>query len=201
MPFGIYITPLTNGLVNINTWVRKDFVTKKNINLRQLMTDFVESRPKLKVRFKDAELVGKIHGASLELGSRWWKVSGNHYLLVGDAAGLIDATNANGIGHAMISGRMAATFAKKSLAANDFSQQFLSQYDKALHKRMNNALKLSRMISPFLRMPFFSSFSTWMINYWIRKSTNSQLLVKLMYSKNAAKDFINPKHYFKMLFK
>lgn len=201
MPFGVYITPLADGLVNINTWIRKDFVAKNNINIRKLMTEFIESRPKLKARFKDAELVGKINGASLELGSRWWKVSGNHYLLVGDAAGLIDATNANGIGHAMISGRMSADFVKQSLESNDFSEQFLSQYDKALRKRMNNALKLSRMVSPFFKMPFFPAFSTWMINYWMQKSTDSQLLVKLMYSKNAAKDFINPKHYFKMLFK
>ena len=201
MPFGIYITPLADGIVNVNTSIRKDFIAKKDIKIKQLMTGFIESNPELKARFKDAELIGKIHGASLDLGSRWWKVSGNHYLLVGDAAGLIDATNANGIGHAMISGRMSADFAKKSLEANDFSEKFLRQYDKALRKRMNNALKLSRMVSPFFKIPFFSTLSTWMINYWMRKSTDSQLLVKLMYSKNAAKDFINPKLYFKMFFK
>lgn len=163
MPFGLYVTPLPNGIVNINTWIRKDFVTKKQVNLRQLMDGFIQNHPKLSARFENAELVGKVNGASLELGSRWWKVSNDHYMLVGDAAGLIDATNANGIGHAMISGKMAAKYAKQSLDARDYSANFLKAYDKSLHRRMNNALKLSRMISPFFKMPYFSSFSTWAI--------------------------------------
>lgn len=201
MPYGVYITPLQNGIINVNTMVRKDIATERQMNLKQIMSDFIAAHPKLSERFKNAELIGNIQGCSLELGSRWWAVSGAHFMLVGDAAGLIDATNANGIGHAMISGPMSAEFAKKSLAAQDFSAEFLKNYDQALRKRMNNSLKLSRMVSPFFNMPFFTSFSTWLLNYSLKKSKNSQLLVKLMYSKNAAKDLINPSFYFKMLFK
>ncbi len=200
MPFGLYITPLPNGLVNINTWIRKDFVVRKQMNLRQIMDDFIKNHPKLAARFEHAELVGKVHGASLELGSRWWKVSNHHYMLVGDAAGLIDATNANGIGHAMISGQIAAQYAKQSLDAKDYSAKFLKAYDKALHKRMKNALKLSRMVSPFFSLPFFDSFSTWMINYWVRKKNDRQLLIKIIYSKNATRELLSPKTYYKMFF-
>jgi flavin-dependent dehydrogenase len=200
MPFGIYITPLQNGVVNVNTWVRKDFVEKKSINIRTLMMDFLKENSNVKERFAEAEMIGKTQGSFLELGSRWWKMSGNRFLQVGDAAGLIDATNANGIGHAMISGRIAANFAEKSIAINDFSEHALKAYDKAMQKRMKNALKLSRMIAPFSRMPYYNTFSAWMMNYWMRKSTDSQLIIKLMYSKNAAKDLIKPSFYYKLFF-
>ena len=180
MPFGLYITPLQNGVVNVNTWVRKDFVDKKSLNIRTLMMDFLKTNPNIKERFENAEMIGKTQGSSLELGSRWWKMSGNRFLQVGDAAGLIDATNANGIGHAMISGRIAADFAQKSIEANDFSAKVLQSYDKEMQKRMKNALKLSRMIAPFSRMPYYSNFSAWLMNYWIKRSANSQLIIKLI---------------------
>ena len=191
MPYGVYITPLADGMFNINGMMRKDIVHKKGANLKELILSFTQEHPKLKERFENAELVGKVQGCSLELGSRWWKVSGNHFLLVGDAAGLIDATNANGIGHAMISGKMAAEFAQKSLTANNYSSSFLKSYDKALRIRMKNALKLSRMISPFFTMPFFTHVSTFILNSWIKRSGNSQLMIKMMYSKNAAKDLFS----------
>ncbi len=200
MPYGLYITPLPNGLINVNTMVRKDIAEEREVNLRGLMMSAIEQNEALRKRFENAEMVGKIQGCSLELGSRWWEVSGDHFMLVGDAAGLIDATNANGIGHAMISGQLAADFAKKSLDTQNYSAQILKSYDKALQKRMKNSLKLSRMVSPFFNMPFFPSLSTWLLNYWMKKSTDSQLLVKLMYSKNAAKDLINPRFYYKLFF-
>lgn len=201
MPYGLYITPLTNGMVNINTMVRKDIAKKRNINMREMMWEFIRENPTLNERFANAEMVGKVHGCSLELGSRWWKVSGDNFMLVGDAAGLIDATNANGIGHAMISGQMAADFAKRSLEANDTSAKFLKTYDNALRKRMSNSLKLSRMVSPFFTMPYFTSISTWLLNYWMKKSNDSQLLIKLMYSKNAGKELLKPSFYYSLLFK
>lgn len=200
MPFGIYITPLANGVINVNTWVRKDFVEKKSINIRRLMMDFLKENSNVKERFAEAEMIGKTQGSFLELGSRWWKMSGNRFLQVGDAAGLIDATNANGIGHAMISGRIAADFAEKSIAVNDFSANALRAYDKAMQKRMRNALKLSRMIAPFSRMPYYNTLSAWLMNYWMKKSTDSQLLIKIMYSKNGAKDLIKPSFYYKLFF-
>ena len=201
MPYGVYITPLKDGLVNVNAMFRKDIAVKRDIQLRPIMNEFIKSNPELKERFKNAELIGKDQGCALELGSRWWEVSGAHYMLVGDAAGLIDATNANGMGHAMISGRIAAEHAKKSLLAENYSAIFLKAYDKSLQKRMFNALKISRIISPFLNLPFFPTFSTWLFNYWMKKSTNSQLIIQLMYSKNAAKDIVNPRFYYNLIFK
>ena len=74
------------------------------------------------------------------------KLSGDHYMLVGDAAHLIDPLTGEGIGNAFYSGFIAAEQAIECLKANNFSTTFLTAYDKRIRRVLGSEMKLSYRI-------------------------------------------------------
>ena len=52
--------------------------------------------------------------------------------MLGDAAGLVDPFTGEGIGNAMVSGKIAAQTLLSSKSVNDYSSKYLSRYDKDL---------------------------------------------------------------------
>ena len=52
----------------------------------------------------DAVQIGNLEGFGLPLGSKVATISGNRFMLAGDAASLIDPVTGDGIGNAMLSG-------------------------------------------------------------------------------------------------
>jgi flavin-dependent dehydrogenase len=85
------------------------------------------------------------------LGSKIGTFSGAHFMLTGDAASLIDPVSGDGIGNAMISGKLAAEQAIRCYKQKDFSAGFMKQYDAALLSSIGAELKmhhrLQRMLS------------------------------------------------------
>jgi flavin-dependent dehydrogenase len=85
-------------------------------------------------------------------------LSGENYLLLGDAASLIDPFSGEGISHAMVSGRHAADWAGRALAARDYSSAFLRGYDAAVYNRLGQELRLSRAMQRLLNYPALFNF-------------------------------------------
>jgi len=79
---------------------------KRKINLRKAHIAATES-PYFRERFQDAELIGDIHGWNLPMGSKRRTVHGDGFILLGDAAGLVDPFSGEGISNAMSSGNEA----------------------------------------------------------------------------------------------
>ena len=61
-------------------------------------------------------------------------------MLVGDAARLIDSITGGGIAHACLSGMYAGKVAAKALEADDFSKEFLQEYETLWRDRLENKL-------------------------------------------------------------
>ena len=59
----------------------------------------------------------------INFGSKRRPLSGPGYLLLGDAGSLIDPFSGEGISHAMVSGRHAADWAARALAAYDLDRK------------------------------------------------------------------------------
>ncbi|MBC7651449.1 MAG: FAD-dependent monooxygenase, partial [Deinococcales bacterium] len=108
MPGGFYIAPFNSDIANVNLVMRSDVAKRNNINLNELFWEAIQLHPTLKERFKNAEQVGKLEGGALHLGTKKRAISGDGYMLAGDAGGLIDLMSGNGIPQAMISGKFAA---------------------------------------------------------------------------------------------
>ena len=72
--------------------------------------------------------MGDIQGWNLPMASKQRQVYGNGFILVGDAAGLVDPLTGEGIGNAMRSGKVAADFLAGVCKGLDYSATHLKKY-------------------------------------------------------------------------
>ena len=136
IPGYFWIFPLPNNEANVGLGIVSKSVAAKKINLRQEMQRIIETNSHIKERFAGAEMISKIEGYGLPLGSRKTTISGNRFILCGDAASLIDPLTGEGIGQAIISGRYAGWQAKKCFEQNNFSASFMKQYNKTVYDKL-----------------------------------------------------------------
>jgi menaquinone-9 beta-reductase len=153
LPGYFWIFPLPNGMVNVGVGMLSSRVSKKKVNLKEEMRRIIREEPSIAPRFRNAELADDIRGFGLPLGSKKRRISGERYLLTGDAASLIDPFTGEGIAHAMISGNKAGEQILKCFRENNFSENFMSAYDEAVYKRLWNELKLSHMLQKLSSYP------------------------------------------------
>lgn len=197
LPGYFWIFPLPNGLANVGSGLDQERISKKKINLKTKMLEAIETVPYLQERFKDAEMITKIQAYGLPLWDGKRKISGDHFMLTGDAANLIDPITGEGIGHAAISGMYAAEQCKRSLEANDFSGEFIQQYDESVYGRIGKELAISSKIPNFIKYP-------WLFNMTVNKALKSKTLqekLKLaMTDLEVRKQLKSPMLYLKVLF-
>ena len=145
-PGYLWIFPLPGNLTNVGFGMLSAEIARRKINLKESFYAFIQNTPALKERFRQAEPVGELQGFGLPIGSHRPGLSGERFLLAGDAGSLIDPASGDGIGNAMLSGRLAARQLLKSFQKNDFSTRFLQQYDQALYKTIGPELRTSTLL-------------------------------------------------------
>lgn len=196
LPGYFWIFPLPNGLANVGIGLDQDRIKKKKLNLRKIMLEAIENIPSLKERFKAAEMVSKIQAFGLPLWDGKRFLSGDHYMLTGDAASLIDPVTGEGIGHAVISGMYAAEQCKRSLESDNFSAKFMRNYDQQVYNRIGKELKISSKIVHFIKYP-------WLFNMVVNKANSSDLLKEkltlALTDLEARKELNNPLMYIKIM--
>ena len=153
LPGYFWVFPLPNGYANVGIGLLTEEISKKKINLKTKLTEIIKHHPNFINRFKDSERIGKLEGFGLPFGSKVRKLSGDHYMLVGDAASLIDPLTGEGIGNAVFSGFIAAEQARDCLASNDFTTEFLKAYDKRIYRVMGQEFKISSFFQSIGRYP------------------------------------------------
>lgn len=197
LPGYFWIFPLPGGYANVGVGMRTDKVSGRKLNLKTELQRILAEYPQLKERFEGATLEGPVRGYGLPLGSRKRKISGDGYLLIGDAAALIDPFTGEGIGNALYSGHFAAEQAIKALASGDTSAQALAAYDKAVYARLWDELKLSHRMQQLVRFP-------WLFNLVVNKARRNRTLsetISCMFEDMDLRDRLrSPVFYFKLLF-
>ncbi len=166
LPGYFWIFPLPNGEANVGLGVRSDYISKRKLNLKQLLPQVIEAHPVLKKRFANATLIDDVRGYGLPLGSKKRPISGDSYMLIGDAASLIDPFTGEGIGNAMMSGMLAA---QQAIASSDYGAKALKQYDTVVYRRLWSELSLSRKMQQLVTVP-------WLFNLVVNKAQKSKTL-------------------------
>lgn len=196
-PGYLWIFPLSNGAANVGVGMLSKAVSSKKVNLKQMMLDAIQNHPNLKTRFTNAAMEGQIEGWGLPLGSKKRKLSGNRFLLTGDAGSLIDPFTGEGIGNAMVSGLVASRIIKKATEANNYSAALLQQYDKDLYQKLWAELKLGHYLQILTSKPR-------LFNFVIGKASRSNELketISCMFENvDIRKKFTNPFFYLRILF-
>ena len=158
-PGYFWIFPLPNGEANVGLGMRSDIVAKKKLNLRRELDKIVASE-EFRERFAGAEQIDPTVGYGLPLGSKDRVLSGDHYLLTGDAGHLIDPLTGEGIGNGVYSGFIAAELAEQCLAEQRFDAAFLSAYDVRIDRVLRTELRLSYRLQQIMQYRWITNFLT-----------------------------------------
>jgi flavin-dependent dehydrogenase len=133
-------------------------VKSRRVDLKTLMTRLLGEHPQLRDRFAEATLEGGIQGMGLPLASMRRKLSGEGYLLVGDAGHLIDPFTGEGISHAMISGVYAADVAHEAITEKNLAATRLCAYDARVWRRLGKELAISTRLQQLANQAWLFDF-------------------------------------------
>lgn len=196
LPGYFWIFPMNDGSANVGIGMLSEVVAKKKINLRKKMEEIICSHPSIKNRFVHAKLEGEIYGWGLPLGSAHRSLSGDNFLLTGDAGSLIDPFTGEGIGNALLSGMFAAERISEAIVANKFDKEFLSGYEKKIYLSLQKELRLSRSIQKLAQ-------NAWLFNLVVNKAIKNKTLretMTCMFDDIDIRDRLRkPSFYFKLL--
>lgn len=163
-PGYFWVFPVSETVVNVGFGMLSEEVSKRDINLRKALFEFIEQTPVLKAKFNSAKQIGKIEGFGLPMGTRQVPMSGDGFLLTGDAASLIDPASGDGIGNAIASGIFASEKAIKAFEKNDFSASFLRTYDQQVWQFLGKELKDNTLrLRIYTRFPWLADAGAWLM--------------------------------------
>jgi len=143
------------------------------MDLRASLQRAVAEIPYISDRFKHAERIGNIQGFDLPLGSRKVPMSGDRFMLCGDAASLIDPLSGEGIGQAIVSGRYAGWHAKKCFEENNFSAAFMKQYDEQVYLKFWSRHRKNHFIQQLMNRE-------WLLNGIFNVASKNRLIRNVM---------------------
>ncbi|GAA4470023.1 geranylgeranyl reductase family protein [Nemorincola caseinilytica] len=198
LPGYLWIFPLPNGMANVGVGLLSEIVREKKINLREQMLHAIKTNPQIAPRFANARLQDKIQGWGLPLATERRPLSGDNYILCGDAASLVDPFSGEGIGNALYSGMLAAMALKEVLPQRDLSAARLrTDYDDVLYKRLGDEFRISATLQRLSKYP-------WLFNFVVNKAYKSPSLrntISCMFTDMDLRDqFSKPSFYLKILF-
>lgn len=165
IPGYFWIFPLPGGRANVGLGMLSAVVKRRGVQLKPLLERLV-AHPRFRDRFAQARRVGPVRGWGLPLGSRTRPLSGDGWMLVGDAASLIDPFTGEGIGNALLSGTLAARWAAEAHAAGRFDAAFLQGYARDVREALGAELRLSHALQ---RLGAWK----WLLNAVIAKASRS----------------------------
>ena len=173
LPGYLWIFPLPDNNANVGIGMLSSAVSKKKVNLKAVLRELISTHPALEARFKNAKPKETVKGYGLPLGSKKRSLSGERFLLTGDAASLIDPFSGEGIANAIRSGRVAASHILKCFERHNFSKSFNAQYDKEIYRRIWKELRLSRTLQQLCKYP-------WLFNFVVRKAKENEHVHQLL---------------------
>jgi menaquinone-9 beta-reductase len=197
LPGYFWIFPLPNGSANVGLGIRSDVVRKRRLNLKDELHKIITTDPRIAPRFKDASADGPVLGYSLPLGSKKRSLSGEGYMLLGDAGSLIDPFTGEGIGNAMISGMKAAEVIAANYQQKNFSAEALQSYDQSVYKRLWPELSLSYKMQQLVNYPWLFNM---VVNKAVRSATLRETIICMFEDIDLRSRLKDPRFYLKILF-
>ena len=193
IPGYFWIFPLEDGYANIGIGMLHEYIKS---DLKVALNNAMTSEA-FKARFADAEPMEEPIGWNLPVGSKHRKNHGNGFMLLGDAAGLIDPFTGEGIGNAFFSAKFAVATAERAIESGDVSASSLAEYDQTLWDEIGDELKVSHRLQEIGR-------SRTLLNFVIHKAERSQqvrdTIMGMMANEVPKKQLTNPLFYLKLLF-
>jgi len=136
LPGYLWIFPMANSRANVGLGILSSDLNKGRKHPNVMLTDAIERNASIAPRFKNAKLDGRMGGWAIPLGSHMKKCFGAGWMLVGDAASLVDPFSGEGVGNALCSGKYAAVTIGEAIVktpgSGPLSAESLAKYGKLL---------------------------------------------------------------------
>jgi geranylgeranyl reductase family protein len=196
LPGYFWIFPLADGWANVGLGMLSKDISRLKVNLKSKLQEIVQHHPTIAPRFTGAQQEGKTLGFGLPLGSKKRPLSDERMMLTGDAASLIDPFTGEGIGNAMLSGKIAAETAMQAFAAQRFDAAFFQAYDQAVWKKTWSELRLSHQMQKLVNYP-------WLFNFVVRKANRNpsiQTMLTMMFENlDIRQELRKPSFYWRLV--
>ncbi len=196
LPGYFWMFPAGDGVANIGIGLSKKEAKKDKRKLTQILNDVIES-DYFKDRFSESKKLENPKGWSLPLGRIVRPSYGDGFMLLGDAAGLVDPFTGEGIGNAMASAKYAIEIANLAKKENDYSKNMFSKYHKLLWTDIGSELRTSTKLQNLANYRL-------LLNLVINKAAKSkeiQNIISGMLVNEVPKEKLsNPLFYLKILF-
>jgi menaquinone-9 beta-reductase len=196
LPWYLWIFPFRDGSANAGLALPAKMAKDNPLSLKDLFFHLIKKYPHLKQRFENAKPAGEMEAGKLPYYSGLAKVAGDNYLLLGDAAKLIDPFTGEGIGNAMLSGYHAAETASNCMETKDFTSLMTLNYQRLIDKKLGGELKLGLKLQRLARRQF-------LLNLVIGKASrdeNTRIFIsRMLYSNEQKNKLNNPLFYLKLI--
>jgi geranylgeranyl reductase family protein len=204
IPGYFWIFPLENGLANVGAGMIESDLQRpsgRDGRKKQLVEEtyrIMREHPLFRERFAKArEVPGSRRGWLLPLGSKRRRLHGPGWALVGDAAALIDPFSGEGIGNAMVSGRLAASSVSRALSDPRGADAHLAAYEAAVRAELDRELQMSYKLQRLGRR-------RWLLDFVLRRAATRprvrETLSGMLADREKKEDFGSVLFYVRLLF-
>ncbi len=135
LPGYFWIFPLPGNYFNVGLYIPNERVRDQHLNMREMLIKLIHDHPIISRRFHDATQVASVKGWKLPLSTHHRKLSGERYMLLGDAGALIEPFTGKGIGIGMLSAKVAAEHIIKAVSQGRFNENSLYPYHENMYRR------------------------------------------------------------------
>ena len=149
-----WIFGMGDGTSNVGLGILSTSKAYGRTDYRALLKSWLDGTP-AEWGYRDENAVGKVGGAALPMGFNRTPHYRNGLLLVGDAGGMVNPFNGEGIAYAMESAALAAECAIQALArpAGAARERALHQYETQLRQALGGYFRLGNAFSRLIGHP------------------------------------------------
>lgn len=146
-----WLFPSGHGCANVGLGMLSETTPSHEEKLSGLLEQAVEQDSGLRERLANSTLVAKFTGAPLATFDPKRPLVGERVLLVGDAAGLINPLNGEGIQYALESARWAAETLRDCSESGEFHAAALAGYEKRVQQEMGFDMAVASLFIDAIR--------------------------------------------------
>jgi geranylgeranyl reductase family protein len=173
-----WIFGMGDGTVNVGLGILSTSKAFGKTDYRALLRSWLDGTPE-EWGFREHNALGKIGGAALPMGFNRTPHYARGMLLVGDAGGMVNPFNGEGIGYAMESAKIAAEIVVQALARAEgpAREKALHGYPIAMRQALGSYYRLGNVFSRLIGNPLVMRTAT---KYGLPRQTLMKLVLKLL---------------------
>jgi flavin-dependent dehydrogenase len=145
-----WLFPTGKGEANVGLGVALETLPAHAQAPAAMLRRFMHEDAALAARLRNATLRGKVVGWPLMTYNHRLPIVADRVMLIGDAAGLINPLNGEGIQYALFSARWAGETVAARLRDDDFSAAALAPYADRVERELRYDMALARLIVQFI---------------------------------------------------